>query len=54
MDGSRTIAEIARELLARYPELGGEAEVYRLVARELDAARAEPASQPTDAPAEVR
>jgi protein arginine N-methyltransferase 1 len=54
MDGSRTIADIARELLARYPELGGEAEVYRLVARELDAARAEPESQPTEAPAEVR
>ncbi|NIN72708.1 MAG: methyltransferase domain-containing protein [Gemmatimonadetes bacterium] len=54
MDGSRTITEIARELLARYPELGGEAEVYKLVAGELDAARAEPARQQTEAPAEVR
>ncbi|MGD2215696.1 MAG: class I SAM-dependent methyltransferase [Gemmatimonadales bacterium] len=54
MDGSRTLAEIARELLARYPELGGPAQVYRLVARELDAARAEPAFQQTEAPAEGR
>ncbi|UCC84893.1 MAG: class I SAM-dependent methyltransferase [Gemmatimonadota bacterium] len=54
MDGCRTLSEIARELLARYPELGGEAEVYKLVAGELDAARAEPARQPTEALAEVR
>jgi protein arginine N-methyltransferase 1 len=54
MDGSRTVEEVARELLARHPELGGEAEAYRLVAGELGAARAEPASQPTEAPAEVR
>jgi protein arginine N-methyltransferase 1 len=54
MDGSRSIEEIARELLARYPELGGEAEVYRLVASELDAALTETASERTEAPAEVR
>jgi hypothetical protein len=54
MDGSRTIEQIARVLLARYPELGGEAEVYKLVAGELDAARAEPAAQPTEATAEMR
>jgi protein arginine N-methyltransferase 1 len=54
MDGSRTIAEVARELLDRYPELGDEAEVYRLVARELDAALTEPASEPAEAPVEVR
>jgi protein arginine N-methyltransferase 1 len=54
MDGSRTVAEIARQLLSRYPELGSEAEAYRLVAGELDAARAEPASQPREPPADVR
>ncbi|MGD2154339.1 MAG: hypothetical protein PVG79_13805, partial [Gemmatimonadales bacterium] len=54
MDGSRTLAEIARELLARYPDLGGEREVYRLVARELDAARAEPSADPIELAAEAR
>ena len=54
MDGSRTIEEIARELMARHPELCGAAEVYRLLAREMDAARAEPPPQPAEAPAEVR
>lgn len=54
MDGSRTLSEIVRELLGRYPDLGEEADVYRLVAKELDAARAEPAPQPTELPARVR
>ncbi|UCC71731.1 MAG: class I SAM-dependent methyltransferase [Gemmatimonadota bacterium] len=54
MDGRRTIREIARELLARFPELGSEAEGYRLMARQLDAAHAELAPEPRDTSPEVR
>jgi hypothetical protein len=54
MDGRHSVAEIARELRERFPDLvSNDAEAYRVVAREVDRNEGPAATQAPDDPAET-
>jgi hypothetical protein len=55
MDGRHTVAEIARELMERFPQfLSSESEAYRALARELEAEEGTAAARERDTTAKVR